>query len=140
MHAVALDASIAWSRQCLLYRGARIGRLQREEARLFATTTSPDRHRIDEMAIALRQAAHEADVEIARSYARRVAATSKGTGKLGVSRLGSGVVIHTVPATKRSLPVIVGYADNRGQWYQDGSRHVEVHETDEPIEDIEEGS
>jgi hypothetical protein len=92
------------------------------------------------MAIALRQAAHEADVEIARSYARRVAATSKGTGKLGVSRLGSGVVIHTVPATKRSLPVIVGYADNRGQWYQDGSRHVEVHETDEPIEDIEEGS
>ena len=44
-------------------------------------------------------------------------------------------MIHTVPATKRRLPVIVGYADSRGQWYQDGSRHVEVQEADEPIED-----
>jgi hypothetical protein len=89
------------------------------------------------MAIALRQAAHEADVEIARSYARRVAATAKGAGELGVSRLGSGVVIHTVPATKHRLPVIVGYADSRGQWYQDGSRHVEILEADEPIEGME---
>jgi hypothetical protein len=86
------------------------------------------------MTIALCRSAHEADVEIARSYARRVAATAKGAEELGVSRLGSGVVIHTVPATKRRLPVVVGYADSRGQWYQDGSRHVEVHEADEPIE------
>ena len=76
-------------------------------------------------------------MEIARSYARRVAATAKSAGELGVSRLGSGVVIHTVPATKHRLPVIVGYADNRGQWYQDGSRHVEVLEADEPIEGME---
>ena len=76
-------------------------------------------------------------MEIARSYARRVAATAKGAGELGVSRLGSGVVIHTVPATKHRLPVIVGYADNRGQWYQDGSRHVEILEADEPIEGME---
>jgi hypothetical protein len=104
---------------------------------LSATTASPDRHRIDEIAIALCRSAHEADVEIARSYARRVAATAKGAGELGVSRLGSGVVIHTVPATKHRLPVIVGYADNRGQWYQDGSRHVEILEADEPIEGME---
>jgi len=104
---------------------------------LSATTASPDRHRIDEIAIALCRSAHEAEVEIARSYARRVAATGKGAGELGVSRLGSGVVIHTVPATKHRLPVIVGYADNRGQWYQDGSRHVEVLEADEPIEGME---
>ena len=104
---------------------------------MSATTASPDRHRIDETAKALCLAAHEADVEMAPSYARRIAATTKGRGELGVSRLGSGVMIHTVPATKRRLPVIVGYADSRGQWYQDGSRHVEILEADEPIEGME---
>jgi hypothetical protein len=103
---------------------------------LFVTTASPDRRRIDEIAIALCRAAHEADVEIARSYAQRVATMAKGAGELGVSRLGIGVVIHTVPATKHRLPVILGYADSRGQWYQDGSRHVEVLEADEPIEEV----
>ena len=43
-----------------------MGRLQREEAAFLVTTASPDRHRIDEMAIALRRAAHDADVELAR--------------------------------------------------------------------------
>jgi hypothetical protein len=33
-------------------------------------TTSFDRHRIDEMAIALYRAAHDAAVELPRSYAR----------------------------------------------------------------------
>jgi len=51
-----------------------------------------------------------------------------------VSRLGDGVVIHTVPATKSRLPVIVGYADGRGQWYRDGSRHVETPVAEEPVE------
>ena len=129
--------AIAWTPQCLYCRGARLGRLQREEAGLSATTASPDQHRIDKTAIALRRAAHDADIEIARSYAQRVATTAKGAGELGVSRLGSGVVIHTVPATKRRLPVIVGYADNRGQWYQDGSRHVETLTAEEPVNVIE---
>ena len=44
-----------------------MGRLQRREAGLSATTPSPDRHRTDEMAIALRRAAHDADVELALS-------------------------------------------------------------------------
>ena len=43
-----------------------MGRLQRGEATFLVTTASPDRHRIDEMAIALRRAAHDADVELAR--------------------------------------------------------------------------
>ena len=101
-------------------------------------TTSFDRHRIDETAIALYRAAHDAAVELPRSYALRVAATvAKGDGELGVSRLGSGVVIHTVPATKSRLPVIVGYADGRGQWYRDGSRHVETPVAGEPVEAME---
>jgi hypothetical protein len=105
---------------------------------LSAMTTPPDRHRIDEMASALCRAAHDAAVELPRSYALRVAATmAKGDGELGVSRLGSGVVIHTVPPTKNRLPVIVGYADGRGQWYQDGSRHVETLTAEEPVNVIE---
>ena len=105
---------------------------------MSAMTTPPDRHRIDEMASALCRAAHDAAVELPRSYALRVAATvAKGDGELGVSRLGSGVVIHTVPPAKNCLPLIVGYADGRGQWYRDGSRHVETPVAGEPVEAME---
>jgi hypothetical protein len=105
---------------------------------MSATTTSPDRHRIDQMAIVLCRAAHDAAVELPFSYARRVAATTtENDAELGVSRLGGGVVLHTVPATKGRLPVIVGYADGRGQWYQDGSRHVETPVAEEPVEAME---
>jgi hypothetical protein len=74
-------------------------------------------------------------VELPSPYARRVVATTKqGDRELGVSRLGDGVVIHTVPSTKNRLPIVVGYADGRGQWYRDGRRHVEVSVTEEPVE------
>ena len=90
------------------------------------------------MAVALYRAAHDAAVELPRSYVVRVAATvAKGDGEIGVSRLGSGVVLHTVPSTKDRLPVIVGYADSRGQWYRDGSRHVETPVAEEPVEAME---
>jgi hypothetical protein len=46
-------------------------------------------------------------------------------------------VLHTVPSTKDRLPVIVGYADSRGQWYRDGSRHVETLTAEEPVKAIE---
>ena len=65
-----------------------MGRLQRREAGLSATTPSPDRHRTDELAIALRRAAHDADVELARSYARRVAAMAKGDPTISVTAHG----------------------------------------------------
>ncbi len=105
---------------------------------MSATTTSPDRHLVDQMAIALCRAAHGAAVELPLCYARRVAATTtENDAELGVSRLGGGVVLHTVPATKGSLPIIVGYADGRGQWYRDGSRHVETPTAEEPVEDME---
>jgi hypothetical protein len=35
------------------------------------------------------------------------------------------MVIHAIPPNKRSLPVVLGYADGRGQWYRDGKRHIE---------------
>ena len=105
---------------------------------MSSKTTSFERRRIEQMAIALYRAAHDAAVELPRSYVVRVAATvAKGDGELGVSRLGSGVVIHTVPPTKDRLPLIVGYADGRGQWYRDGSRHVETPVAGEPVEAME---
>ena len=104
---------------------------------MFIKTTAFDRHRIDEMAITLSRAAHDAAVELPVSYARRVAETTKSDEELGVSRLGGGVVIHTVAATKHRLPVVVGYADSRGQWYRDGSRHVESPMADGPVEAME---
>ena len=105
---------------------------------MSSKTTSFERRRIEQMAIALYRAAHDAAVELPRSYVVRVAATvAKGDGELGVSRLGSGVVIHTVPPTKDRLPLIVGYADGRGQWYRDGRRHVETPVAGEPVEAME---
>jgi hypothetical protein len=87
------------------------------------------------MVIALCRAALDAAVDLPRSYALRVAAKmAEGDGELGVSRLGGGIVIHTVPPSRGRLPIIVGYADGRGQWYQDGSRHVESPVAGEPVE------
>jgi hypothetical protein len=99
-----------------------------------------DRHRIEGLAVALQRAAHEADVELPRSYVLRVAATiAEGDGELGASRLGNGLVLHTVPATKDRLPIIVGYADSRGQWYRDGSRHADGPIAEEPVKGMEIG-
>jgi hypothetical protein len=53
------------------------------------------------------------------------AAGLKREPNVGLSRLGTGIVIHTVPATRKRLPVVVGYADERGQWCWDGKRHVD---------------
>ena len=36
--------------------------------------------------------------------------------QLGVTRLDTGVVIHTAPESPQP-PVLIGYADAAGQWY-----------------------
>jgi hypothetical protein len=38
-----------------------------------------------------------------------------------------------MPPNKRSLPVVLGYADGRGQWYRDGKRHIEPTQIETPI-------
>jgi len=106
---------------------------------MSATTASSHRHRTDRMATALRRVAYAADVALPIAYARRVAAKVENDAELGVSRLGGGIVIRTVPATKDRLPVVVGYADSRGQWYRDGSRHVETPAAEGPVEAMEMG-
>jgi len=85
------------------------------------------RHQIGWVAAALRRAAADQGVELPVAYARRLATEGLAReGELGVTRLGAGVVIHTVASSKDRLPVVIGYADPRGQWHRDGTRHIEV--------------
>ena len=96
---------------------------------------NPTRHDLEWVAAGLRRAAAAQGLEPPVSYARRVAAEALGQeAELGVTRLGAGVVIHTAPEAKDRLPIMVGYADGPGQWYRDGSRHVEAPATQRSAE------
>jgi hypothetical protein len=88
---------------------------------------SATRHQVAWVAAALRRAAADQGVELPVAYARRLATEGLAReGELGVTRLGAGVVIHTVPQAKHRLPVVIGYADARGQWQRDGTRHIDT--------------
>lgn len=95
------------------------------------------RHQIEWVAAGLCRAAAEQGVKVPVSYARRVATAGLAhEAQLGVTRLGAGVVIHTAPQAKDRLPVVVGYADARGQWHRDGRRHVEASPAEGPAEAV----
>ena len=96
----------------------------------------PASHRhVEHVAAGIRRAAAEAGVELPVAYAQRVAAEGLAQeADLGVTRLGAGVVIHTTPEAKDRLPIVVGYADARGQWHRDGSRHIEASPVEGPAE------
>ncbi len=82
-------------------------------------------HQIEWAASGLRRAATDAGVALPIDYSRRVAADGlTRSPELGVTRLGAGVILHTQPRSDRELPVVIGYADSRGQWYRDGHRHT----------------
>ncbi len=98
----------------------------------MATTRLRDCQAEDRCAT-LRQAARSAGVDLPGSYVSRVVHDAGPRLSVGVSRLGTGVVIHTMPPNKRSLPVVLGYADGRGQWYRDGKRHIEPTQIETPI-------
>lgn len=96
------------------------------------------RHQIEWVAEGLRRAAASQGVELPVAYARRVATEGLAhEGELGVTRLGAGVVIHTVPQANDRLPVVAGYADSRGQWHRDGTRHIETPPVEGPAEAAE---
>jgi len=96
------------------------------------------RHQVGWVAKGLRRAAAGQGVELSVGYARRVATEGLAHGaELGVTRLGAGVVIHTVPPAEDRLPVVVGYADARGQWHRDGTRHIETSPVEGPSEAVE---
>ena len=90
-------------------------------------------YQIQWVASALRQAAAEAGVELPLSYSLALAADGLAREpELALTRLGSGVVVHTKPRDERRLPMVLGYADARGQWYRDGRRHVEAPDSQAP--------
>lgn len=83
------------------------------------------RHQVEWAASGLRRAAAEVGVTLPVDYSQTVAADGlTRSPELGVTRLGAGVVLHTQPANNCDLPIVIGYADPRGQWYRDGRRHT----------------
>ena len=88
-------------------------------------TTRTRDYREEDRSAGLSRAARSASVDLPGGYIARVVNDAGPRVGVGVSRLGTGLVIHTIPPNKRSLPVVLGYADGRGQWYRDGKRHIE---------------
>ena len=81
-------------------------------------------HQAAWVAAGLRRAARRFGVDLPATYSENVSAAGLDLcPQLGVTAHGIGVAIHTVPEDNRSLPVLLGYADQTGQWYRDGSRH-----------------
>jgi hypothetical protein len=98
----------------------------------------PASHETAYVAAGLRKAAAEAGVELSVAYSQTVAAYGLAREhELVVRRLGAGVVLHTRPDSDKRLPVVLGYADSRGQWYRDGRRHVEL--ATGPSEEVRDG-
>ena len=96
----------------------------------------PSRHQVQWVAAGLRRAAAAAGVSLPISYSEAIAADGLvREDELAVRPLGSGVIFHTQPATNKALPILLGYADGRGQWYRDGRRHVQptVETTEAPV-------
>jgi glycosyltransferase A (GT-A) superfamily protein (DUF2064 family) len=91
----------------------------------------PTPHQVAWVAAGIRMAAREGGVDMPVDYVRRI--TTDGLmqkNRLGVSRLGSGVVIHTAAERLDRIPVVLGHADSGGQWLRDGRRyHVTVVDT-----------
>jgi hypothetical protein len=96
-------------------------------------TVPATRHQVQWVASALRQAAAESGVELPLSYSLALVADGLAREpELALTRLGSGVVVHTKPRDEKRLPTVLGYADARGQWYRDGRRHVEMSDSQAP--------
>jgi len=105
-----------------------VGQVQRPGSRGRAFS----RHQIEWVAAALRRAATDAGIDLPVSYSRAVAADGLAREpEVGITRLGTGVVIHTSPKSEKRLPIVLGYADGRGQWYRDGRRHATATEVAE---------
>ena len=83
------------------------------------------RHQREWIAAGILSAARDVGVELSVDYCRRVAADGLAScEQLAVTELGSGVIIHTAPEDEAALPIVLGFADSRGQWYRDGRRHL----------------
>jgi hypothetical protein len=81
-------------------------------------------HELAWVAAGIRRAVADLGVELPAGYALAVAKQALSRGEeVGVTKLGQGVVLSSLPGRERALPFVVGYADASGQWYRDGRRH-----------------
>lgn len=86
---------------------------------------SGTRKPVELLARELRLSAHDANVDIPLSYARKLVLASNELGSdLSLAELGNGIVFKSLPTSSDELPLIMGYADRRGQWYRDGKKHM----------------
>lgn len=97
-------------------------------------TTRTQVQLVEDRCTSLCRAARSASVDLPSGYVARVVHDAGPCVGVAVSQLGTGLVIHTIPPNKRSLPVVLGYADGRGQWYRDGKRHIEPAPVEAPTE------
>ena len=75
------------------------------------------RHQVQWVASALRQAAADVGVELSLSYSLALAADGLAREpELALTRLGSGVVVHTKPRDERRLPMVLGYGNDTLIW------------------------
>jgi hypothetical protein len=115
------------------------GRLDGRAQKGADVLARPTRHQIEWAASGLRRAAADAGIVLPVNYSQAVAADGLAREpELGVTRLGTGVVIHTNAGGDKRPPIVLGYADGRGQWYRDGRRHTEpaVETSEQPAQGI----
>ena len=80
-------------------------------------------HQIARVASGIRRAARQHGIELSIGFAQEVVADGlRRSGQIGVSRVGRGVVIHTAPASKRDLPILLGYAEAGSAWLRGGNQ------------------
>ena len=80
-------------------------------------------HQIARVASGIRRAARQHGIELSVGFAQEDAADGLSRcDQIGVSRIGKGVVIHTAPASRRELPILLGYAEAGSAWLRCGSQ------------------
>lgn len=95
-----------------------------DQSQEAAAPSRPSPHQVAWVAAGLARVAREAGVGLPSDYLETLVSDGLGScPQVGLSRLGDGVVIHTVPDGPDRLPVLLGYADRDGCWHRDGRRY-----------------
>lgn len=94
------------------------------------SASGSDAHQAARLASGIRSAARDGGVVVVSHGCTEVVASDvlerggqNDIGQIGVTRLGDGVVIHTLSDGCGGLAVVLGYADGHGEWFRDGTRY-----------------
>jgi hypothetical protein len=93
-------------------------------ARRRIVPAGSEERQLARLAARVRKAAADAGIELSQGDATRIAAAGVSRcDQIGVTGLGVGVVIYTVPEDPIEFPIVLGYADATGEWSLDHSHH-----------------